>query len=369
MSKDLKYWLAINKIPNIGPVTIKKLWQHFGTIKAVWEANENSALGIEGISKQAVKSFIVNREKVNLDEELNLLAEKKVQALTLDADFYPKVLKNIYDPPPVLYVKGKELDPNEKSLAIVGTRRASRYGREIAKKLAYELSSLGITIVSGMALGIDTLAHQGAIEGGGKTVAVFGCGVDKVYPPSNRELAKQIESAGSLVSEFPLGTGTEKGHFPRRNRIIAGLSVGTIVVEGHYDSGAMITAKNALEEGREVFAVPGDIALDQSKGPHWLIKQGAKLVESVQDIIEELPIVIGKQIPDSKLKKNRKERDYSNLLPEEQKIVKALSLEPKYIDTISVETGLPTPQVSSLLMMLEVKKIVRQLPGKMYVLS
>ena len=368
MQKDLKYWLAINKIPDVGPVTIKKLWMHFGSIKAVWEAEESRLHAVEGLSKPALKSFLANRDKVNLEKELNFILEGKASVLTLDDEGYPKTLKNIYDPPPVLYFKGKGFDPNEKALAIVGTRKASQYGKEIAKKLAFELASLGITIVSGMALGIDTLAHRGVLEAQGKTIAVFGCGVGVIYPPSNRGLAKEIEESGTLVSEFPFETGIEKGHFPRRNRIIAGLSLGTIVVEGHYDSGAMITAKYALEEGREVFAVPGDIALDQSKGPHWLIKQGAKLVESVQDIIEELPIVTAKQILDSKIKGGRQEKDYSNLPENEQKIVKVLSLEPKHIDIISFESKLSIPQVASLLMMLEVKKIVRQLPGKIFTL-
>lgn len=291
--------------------------------------------------------------------------ESNVCVLTLEDEEYPTLLKNIYDPPPVIYIKGNKFQPNEKTLAIVGTRKASRYGKEIAQKLAFELASLGITIVSGMALGVDTFAHQGALEAKGKTIAVFGCGVDVIYPPSNRGLSKEIETSGALVSEFPLGTGTEKGHFPRRNRIISGLSLGTIVVEGHYDSGAMITAKQALDQGREVFAVPGNVDLDQSKGPHWLIKQGAKLVESVDDVLEELNVVIDdRRIPNSE----PRTFDHSNLSPDEQKIIKVLSLEPKYIDNISVESGLSIPQVSSLLMMLEVKKVIRQFPGKKFVL-
>jgi DNA processing protein len=216
-----------------------------------------------------------------------------------------------------------------------------------------------------MALGIDTMAHQAALDAKGRTIAVFGCGVDVLYPPSNREMARKIENNGALVSEFPLGTKTEKGNFPRRNRIISGLSWGVIVVEGHYDSGAMITAKQALDQGREVFAVPGNVGLDQSKGPHWLIKNGAKLVESVEDVLEELNMAI----PEHRTQNiEHRAQDYTNLSDDEKKIVSALSLEPKYIDNISTETGLPIPQVSSLLMMLEVKKMVRQLPGKMFVL-
>ena len=371
MEKDLKYWLAINKIPNIGPVTIKKLWEHFGSIKSAWEADEKSIWEINEIHKPGARAFLENRDKVDLESELGSITEQNLKVFTLDDEDYPEWLKNIYDPPPVLYLKGDILKIDQKALAIVGTRMASHYGREIARKLAFELSSLGFTIVSGMALGIDTLAHQGAIEANGKTIAVLGCGVDIVYPPSNRQLSQEIEKSGALVSEFPLGTGTEKGNFPRRNRIISGLSLGVVVVEGHYDSGAMITAKCALDQGREVFAVPGNVELDQSKGPHWLIKQGAKLVESVDDILEELNF----QLPTSNLKINSKsqlqtiKRDYSNLSPEEQKVISVLSLEPKYIDNVSTDSGLTIPQVLSLLMMLEVKKIIRQIPGKMFILS
>jgi len=334
-------------VDGVGPVKLKKLLDQHDSIIQVCEA--------------------INAPLAQAEEIIQTAQEKNVSIISLEDDQYPELLKNIYDPPPVIYVKGQRIDPNAKMLAIVGTRKASRYGKEIARKLAFELASLGITIVSGMALGIDTAAHQGALDAKGKTIAVFGCGVDVVYPSSNRELAKEIESSGSLVSEFPLGMGTEKGHFPRRNRIISGLSLGTIVVEGHYDSGAMITAKQALDQGREVFAVPGNVELDQSKGPHWLIKQGAKLVESIDDVLEELNLVCSPKSPSTSLGV-QSQRDYSNLSEDEQKIVKVLSLEPKVMDIISLETKLSIPQVLSLLMMLEMKKIIRQLPGKMFTL-
>jgi len=341
-------------VDRVGPVTLRKLLDQHGSISDVCKATNASLREAEELIKKA--------------------QEMGVELLSLEDEGYPDLLKHIYDPPPILYVKGQDLNPNDKTIAIVGTRKASRYGKEVAKKLAFELASLGITIVSGMASGIDTSAHKGALEAKGKTVAVFGCGVDVIFPSENRSLASEIESSGALVSEFPLGTGTEKGNFPRRNRIISGLSLGVIMVEGHYDSGAMITAKFALDQGREVFAVPGNVELDQSKGPHWLIKQGAKLVESVEDVLEELHMVMPKKVDSRELKVESPSislgtsRDYSNLSPEEQKIITVLSLEPKHIDTISVETALSIPQVSSLLMMLEVKKVVRQLPGKMFVL-
>lgn len=367
MQENLKYWLALNKITNLGPVTIRKLWEHFGSIEKVWGADEDVILSIEGLNRLAVKSFIQNRSQVKLEDELEKISKERVSVLTLEDKDYPELLKNIYDPPPVLYIKGKGFKKEEKMIGIVGTRRASRYGKEVAKKLAFELSQLGMTIVSGMAIGIDTCAHQGSIEAKGKTIAVLGCGVDVVYPPQNRGLAKEIESCGALLSEFSLGTETEKGSFPRRNRIISGLSLGVIVVEGHYDSGAMITAKLALEQGREVFAVPGQIELEQSKGPHWLIKQGAKLVESVEDVLEELNIKDPR--PTTHDLRPEQKRDYSNLSAEEQKIVSVLSLEPKHIDRIAADSKLPISQVSSLLMMLEVKKIICQLPGKNFTLT
>ncbi len=332
-------------VDKVGPVTLKKLLDQHGSIIDVCKAINAPLSEAETLMQKAETTG--------------------VRLLPLEDEDYPELLKNIYDPPPILYVKGQKLDKSDKMIAIVGTRRASRYGREIAQKLAFELASLGFTIVSGLASGIDTFAHRGALEAKGKTIAVFGCGVDIIFPAENRRLAREIEASGSLVSEFPLGTGTEKGHFPRRNRIISGLSMGVIVVEGHYDSGAMITAKAALDQGREVFAVPGNVDLDQSKGPHWLIKQGAKLVESVEDVLEEFNMVMPKG---ARSKAQGPRPEDLNLSADERRIVSVLSLEPKHIDAVSVETKLSIPQVSSLLLMLEVKKIVRQLPGKMFVL-
>lgn len=366
---NLKYWIALNKIPNIGPVTIKKLWEHFGAIRSVWEADEKSLSLIEGLGKSALKSLLENRAIINLEKGLDELEQAGVKALSLEDPGYPVNLINIYDPPPILFCKGEIFASDEKALAIVGTRKASTYGIEFAKKMAAELASMGITIVSGMAAGIDTSAHKGAIEAGGRTIAVFGCGVDIIYPPENKQLSGEIIRKGALVSEFPVGAKIEKGNFPRRNRIVSGLTKGVIVVEGHYDSGAMITAKEALEQGREVFAVPGSVEMEQSKGPHWLIKQGAKLVESVEDVLEELHMVMPKKMSNLQFPMSNEGINYSKLSSDEQKIVLVLTKEPKHLDNLSAESGLSIPQVSSLLMMLEVKNVVRQLPGKMFLLS
>jgi len=363
MRDNLKYWIALNSVPDLGPVTIKKMWDHFGDIKHVWEAEKDDIQRIEGINQRAVKAFIEQRGKIDLAGELKNVEKSKVKVYTLEDENFPANLKNIYDPPPVLYVKGDIIRSDEKALAIVGTRRASRYGLETARKLAFELASLGITIVSGLASGIDTAAHQGALEAKGRTLAVFGCGVDVIFPAENRDLAKQIESSGALISEFPMGARTEKGNFPRRNRVISGLSLGTIVVEGAYDSGAMITAKDALEQGREVFAVPGNVEADQSKGPHWLIKQGAKLVESVEDVLSELEHVLG---PYKIRLQPKKEKDISGLSGDEKRIVEALASEPKHIDQLANILKMEVSAVSSLLMMLELRGFIKPLPGKFY---
>jgi DNA processing protein len=341
MSENLKYWFALNNVPGLGPVKLKKLLEQYSSAQAVCAA--------------------LNCPIPETGEELLKLTKINARAMAIEDPAYPLSLKNIHDPPPILYVKGELLAEDRKAVAIVGTRQASRYGLEIAEKIAWQLAQRGITIVSGLALGIDTAAHRGALRANGRTIAVLGNGIDKIYPVSNQALAKQIEASGALVSEFPLGQEPGKWTFPQRNRIISGLSLGVIVVEGHYDSGAMITAKQALEQGREVFAVPGNIELEQSKGPHWLIKQGAKLIENVEDVLEELKF----QIPEIK-DQNSKTKPL-NLSPEEEKIYGTLSVDPKHLDLISVETGLPVYQVASILTLLEIRKVVRQLPGKLFV--
>ncbi|NQU17023.1 MAG: DNA-protecting protein DprA [Candidatus Saganbacteria bacterium] len=339
MNSKLKYWLSLSHAPKVGPVKAKKLLEKYENIEAAC-----NALNVD---------FNWAEQEIERAEKLSILI------LCPDDQDYPENLKNIYDPSLALYVKGGLLPQDKKALAIVGTRAATSYGREIANTLARELSSFGITIISGLALGIDAAAHSGAE----RTIAVFGAGVDQVYPSSNRQLAREILEKGAWVSEFPIGMTPEKWTFPQRNRIISGLSLGVIVVEGEEDSGALITAKLASEQGREVFAVPGNIQNKQTKGPHWLIKQGAKLVASVDDILEELQINI--QITNTKVQTNSK-LQFTNLLPEEQKIIKTLLIEAKHIDKIADEAGLPFPQVSSILAILEIKRIIRQLPGKVF---
>jgi DNA processing protein len=286
----------------------------------------------------------------------------QINLLTINDKEYPELLKKIYDPPKELYIKGETAALNNKCLAIVGTRTATDYGKRIARQFANELAQCGFTIVSGLAEGIDTEAHAGALEAGGKTIAVFGCGIDKVFPPENLELAEKIEKNGALVSEYQPGSLAAKWTFPRRNRIISGLSLGVVMVEGSYESGAMITAKLALDEGREVFAVPGNIEIDQTKGPHWLIKQGAKLAGNVDDILEEFNI---KRVTGSE---KAKELDYSQLSSDEVKIISCLTKEPKHIDEISAKSEMETQEALSILSILEIKKLIKQVPGKYFVI-
>lgn len=365
MNEQLKYWLALNQIPDLGPVTIKKLWSHFGDVKKIWELTPEELPALEGFNRKAIKSFLDKRGEIDLAAERTRVERSGAQVLTFEDKAYPPLLREIYDPPPVVYLKGQPLNNQEKTIAIVGTRAASQYGKETAHRLAKELAGFGFTIVSGLASGIDTAAHWGALEAKGKTLAVFGCGVDRIYPAENRELAAAIEASGALISEFPLGMRTEKSHFPRRNRIISGLSLGVIVVEGRYDSGALITAKAALDQGREVFAVPGEIGGEGTKGPHWLIKQGAKLIESVDDVLEEFNLERTISLPKSEPVLDVKP-DYSSLSNDEQKIINLLSKQPKHIDLVAGETGFSISQLASLLLTLEIKKLIRSQPGNFF---
>jgi len=345
----LKHWVAVNMVEGVGPAKLRKLLEEYHSIEEVCQRLsaplDLAEVEIEKAQKLGIKMLS------RVDQE------------------YPELLTNIHDPPSIIYVNGEISPKDKKAIAIVGTRTATRYGKETAERLARELSSLGITILSGLAIGIDAAAHQGALEAGGRTLAVLGSGIDQIYPRQNVKLAEKIVNQGALISEFSLGQKPDTWTFPQRNRIISGLSLGVIIVEGHYDSGAMITAKLALEQGREVFAVPGNIELEQSKGPHWLIKQGAKLIESVDDVLDELQHVLEVKRPKVASGIKREPRDYSDLPEEEQKIMAVLSSEPKHVDEISSETGFPVSQVLGQLMMLEIKNFVRQLPGKMFIIS
>jgi DNA processing protein len=294
--------------------------------------------------------------------QLEMADQAKIRIMTYWDSDYPDILKTIPDPPVVLFVNGEFPVPLNRSLAIVGMRKPSAYGKNFAEKLAKALAALDIVVVSGMARGIDTQAHRGALAGAGQTIAVLGCGVNVVYPPENVKLYDQIAASGAVISEFPMNTSPLANHFPRRNRIISGLSLGTVVVEAGQKSGALLTAYMALEQGREVFAVPGQANYIQSKGPHRLIKEGARLIESVDDILEELP-----QLDESRSGKSVHPAEQIEMTDPERKLFETLSEDPKHVDVVSAESGLSTSEVLAVLLSLELKNAVRQLSGMMYV--
>lgn len=280
---------------------------------------------------------------------------------------FPEQLKNIPSPPKKIYIEGNFLSSDKISIAIVGTRKPSHYGKEIARRLSYDLAKLGVTIISGLAVGVDSEAHLGALDAGGRTIAVLGSGLDIIYPGENEGLFKRITANCAAVSELDYGTAPANWTFPRRNRIISGLSLGTIVVEGDYKSGAMITAKFALDQGREVFAIPGCIDSQNSRGPHWLIKQGAKLVENIDDILEE---IYG--ISQYELFKKEKKDENKNEIPmsdDELSLYSEFSCFPIHIDELLVKTKMEYSKTISVISTMEMKGIIEQLPGKMFVLK
>jgi DNA processing protein len=290
----------------------------------------------------------------------SLLQELGVTVLTYWDARYPKRLRNTYGYPPLLYVRGHLTEADEPAVAVVGSRRASSYGRRMAHKMAFDLAQRGLTVVSGLARGIDCTAHRGALAGRGRTVAVLGSGIDVVYPPENRNLAEQIAQNGAVVSEFPPGTRPEAGHFPRRNRIISGLSLGVLVVEARVQSGALLTARLALDQGGEVFAIPGSVDHPGSQGPHRLIQEGAKLVQEVEDILEEL------HLPGRMLDVPSTARPVQDLSPEEEKLFTLLTDQPIPVDHLITQTGLLPSETLALLFSLEMKGLVQQLSGKRF---
>jgi DNA processing protein len=357
---DLRYWVGFSKVPGIGPARLRSLLNYYGHIKAAWQADLSELRAI-GLDKRSVENLYKVRRNLDLDAELEKLERLKVSVLTWESEDYPRLLKNIADSPPVLYVRGCLAPEDDWALAVVGTRRATAYGRECTRMLVGGLVDNNITVVSGLAYGIDTEAHRTVVRKKGRTLAVLGCGVDIIYPAENRKLGQAIIENGALISEYPLGTNPESGNFPRRNRIISGLSLGVLIAEGAIQSGARITADYALEQGREVFAVPGTILRRSSSGPNYLIQNGAKLVTHVNDILEELNLTMIAHhtearaiIPDNEV---------------EAVLLEQLSAEPVHVDELGQAAGLSAPEVASALTMMELKGMVRQVEGMNYVIA
>lgn len=360
MTANLSYWVGFSKVPGIGPARLRALLDYYGDIVLAWQANPGELRAI-GLDKRSVENLVKVRNEFNPEEELEKLSRFNVSVLTWDSPAYPKLLQSISDSPPTLYVRGTLTAEDEWAIAVVGTRQATSYGKECTRLIVSGLARNGITIVSGLAYGIDTEAHQTALNTGGRTIAVLGCGVDIIYPADNKKLGQAIIERGALVSEYPLGTNPESGNFPRRNRIISGLSLGVLFVEGTIQSGARITTDYALEQGREVFAVPGSILRESGSGANYLIQNGAKLVTGVNDILEELNLTMVTQHVEARA-----------VIPEnevEAKLLKQLSLEPVHVDDLGQLTGLNAAEVAGALMLMELKGLVRQVGGMNYVLA
>ncbi len=368
MDEEKKCWLAFSVFPGIGPVRFKLLLTYFGSAKAAWNAKTETLRKIK-LGEKLTQQFDQFRKTFRVDDYCSTLQKLHVSVLTLTDPKYPKLLAEIPDAPFLIYVKAKKLDKPlrlDRTIAVVGTRKITHYGEEVTERLTRELVSYGFTIVSGLAYGVDAVAHNSAIESGGKTIAVLGCGIDIIAPPSNARLYRQIgeEGYGAIVSEMPLGLRPNKGLFPARNRIISGLSLGVVVTEGADDSGALITARNAAEQGREVFAVPGPITSPYSKGPLRLLKNGAKLVESVEDILDELNIKVNQGstvgAADEQIKGETKE---------EEIIIKILAGQQMHIDEIVRASGLTIAEVAATLTVLEMKGVVKDYGEKQYGLN
>lgn len=362
MAEDVFYWLALSLSPGIGSILIKRLLEQFETPEAVFHASKKELLNIEGLGEKAAEAIRRGPLEKAVEKELTLLKKLGGKLITLKDEVYPKRLKDIYDPPALLYVRGELKREDELAIAIVGSRKTSPYGRMVTERISRDLARQGVTIVSGMARGIDAVAHWGALSEGGRTIAVLGCGIDVIYPHENRNLFTKMIDHGAILSEFPMGSPPEGGHFPKRNRIISGLSMGVVVVQASERSGSLITAGYALEQGREVFAVPGNIGAEGSRGTNQLIKEGAKMVESSEDILEEiLPQWRSERetIPEVKDSK----RDLSK---EEEILYELLGETPLHIDVIIRESRLDPGKVSSLLLNLELKGLISQWPGKCF---
>ncbi len=372
MADDLRYWLALSYIKDVGPVISKRLLSAFRTPQRILEAGFNELKDTEEIGKLRAKRICEFDSWDLVDEEIKKIEKHNIRIIKYPDKEYPDMLRQIDDSPILLYVKGSFKEHDRYAIAMVGSRKMSEYGKSIAKKISGELSSFGLTIVSGMASGIDTISHKGALKAGGRSIAVLGCGLDRPYPPENMDLFERLSQSHCVVSEFPIGTPPNKENFPKRNRLISGLSLGVIVVEAAINSGSLITANYALEQGRDVFAVPGSVFSKSSEGSNALIKKGAKLVQKSEDILEELSPVLKGMIGSQRentLNSTSDKLAGLEINDEEKAICNILGHEPKHIDLISRESAISAARLSSILLGLEIKGVVRQTDGKRFYLS
>ncbi len=356
---ERSYWIAFSRVARIGRVRVAQLEAHFGLLERAWKAPAGE-LRAAGLDSATVTSCMAARDTVHPEDELERLERHSVQAVTWHDAAYPKQLLEVYDRPPVLYVRGTLTAADEWAVAVVGTRRVTVYGRQVAEEMARGLASNRVTVVSGLARGVDAIAHRTALESGGRTIGVLACGLDLVYPPEHKRLAEQMIERGAIMSDYALGTQPRSEFFPRRNRILSGISLGVLVVEGDIKSGALITARQALEQNREVFAVPGSIYSPNSRGTNKLIQDGeAKLTLDVEDILAELNLSMAAQ-----------QIEMTELVPPDETeatLLRFIGGQPAHIDEVRRESGLPIATVTSTLAMLELKGLVKQVGRMNYV--
>ena len=354
--------VALNLIPNLGPVRVRKLLQAFGSPQAVLQAKRRDIERLDGFGLDLSTAISEWERQVDLGAELERIQEFGAKIFTQASPEYPRQLLELHNPPVVLYVWGTLTQQDWQAIGVVGSRKTSHYGLECAKKLSYQLAYAGLTVVSGLARGIDTAAHQGALAAKGRTIAIIGSGFLELYPPENAGLAERIAESGAVISEYPMGFPPSTQTFPYRNRIVAGWGRGLLVVEAGLKSGALITAEQAVEAGRLVYAVPGQIDRPTSFGSNRLIQQGAKLVTSAADILDDLSTLF----PERKLPQTKADPPLSGIPPEEAAILAIMDGE-MTAELISDKSNLPLPKVSASLLTLEIKRLVRQLPGRLFV--
>ncbi len=355
-------YIGLNMMSSLGPVRVRNLVAALGSPEAIFSAREEELRKASGIGGEVARAILAQREEVDVAAEVKRARSAGARLVTLLDDDYPEPLKQIYDPPLALYVRGTLTREDRHAIAVVGTRHATHYGQGVADKLAYQLARTGFTVVSGLARGIDTAAHRAALKGGGRTLAVLGSALDRVYPEENAGLADEIAGHGAVISEYTMGREPDRTTFPYRNRVVAGLSMGLVVVEAGMKSGAVITATEALEQGRTVFAVPGRVDQPSSRGTHMLIKQGARLCEGIDDVLQEFEMLI----PPSQAEKVKSmpKRPDVPLTQDEQVVVKALWKGALDVDELARAAGLKSAQISALLLGLEMKRVIRILPGR-----
>ncbi len=356
-------YIALNLLPNTGPARVRRLLQHFGRAETILSAGAKDLREVRGIGKETAGTIVNWRNLIDLQAELDKIQSRAINVITPEDDNYPSLLREIYDPPIALYVWGHLEKSDSEAISIVGSRQATHYGKQTARKFGFQLAHAGLCVISGLARGIDSAAHEGALASGGRTIAVIGSGLGKLYPPENQALAEKISENGAVISEFPVDFPPQKHSFPQRNRIVAGWARGTVVIEAGARSGALITAGQASDSNRDVYAVPGQIDRPTSQGTNRLIQQGAKLVMDARDVIEEMPNKFADPGKNPEICTSRAE-----LLTNSEKIIyAALGGDQAHIDEVANQVNMRVPEVSATLLKLEIKQLVKQLPGNYFV--